>query len=124
MSLFGRSNIAGGFGPMVNYFVADGARGGGDGGDDPFDHDDQLAQQFKIAMRYQLSQPSSTANPYGLSDLSRSIVKRAEQVGNCLILVSTELRPIAKGILEIKYPSDRENGAIVAYKLRGLDLNT
>lgn len=111
--------------PTIAYFVADGARGGGGGdGDDPFDRDDQLAHQFKVAMRYQLSQPSLTANPYGLSDLSRTIVERVEQVGNFLLMVSPELRPIAKGIMEIKYPSDRENGAIVAHNLRGLDLNT
>ena len=110
--------------PSICRFVADGPRGGGD---DPRDGDDDLARRFKIAMRYQLTRPSMTQNPYGLSDMCRTVVKRVEESGRCLFLISENLRPIAEGIYAVtRYPSDRENGGLVCHKLheRGLDLNT
>ncbi len=125
MSLFGSPSINGHFGPAVNYFMADRAGGGGEP-EDPHDYDDSLARQFKIAMRYQISHRSSTADPYGLSTLSQNILRRVEQVGRCLFLLSQELRPIAAEIVAIESPSDRENGDIVCYRVQksGLKLDT
>ena len=60
--------------PQINFFMPDdmARRGGGDW--DPREEDDSLAAQFKVALRYQLSQPSMTADPYGLSTLSSKIM--------------------------------------------------
>ena len=95
-------------------------RGGGDW--DPREEDDSLAAQFKVALRYQLSQPSMTADPYGLSTLSSKIVDRAELVGTTPLFMGTDLIPIAKAIMKISGNSDKRNGDIVAYNLRHLGM--
>lgn len=110
--------------PEILRFQADSGSGGS--GEDPHDEDDRLARKFKIAMRYQLTQPSQTSDPYGLSTLCQSVLERIDRVGYCLFLLSQDLQPIAEGIMEQKYPSDRVNGDIVCYRLhqRGLNLDT
>jgi hypothetical protein len=99
----------------ICFFMAD-VSGGRNGGSDPHDYDDLLANQFRQALVLQISRNLSTINPFGIVDHSKPIFERIEQVGQCLILLSKDLQPIAEALLEIAGPSDRENGQVISYK--------
>jgi hypothetical protein len=100
------------------FFIADAPRGGGE--NDPHDYDDQLARQFKAA----LGQAYDSHTP-GTSELLNSIegiLDRARNAGHYLLL-SQDLQPIAKRILEIPGYSDKRNPVILTDKFEGFDLS-
>lgn len=105
------------------FFIADSARGSGGGGDDPYDHDEQLAQTFKRALQRKINLNIDTPRACDLTDHVENIMQRVEQVGRCLILVAPGLRPIVSKLLEIKYPSDRLNPSVLAHQFRDFDLS-
>lgn len=121
MRLSNMFSTRGMFEPQINHFMPDDVGGGG-GDWDPREDDNALAAQFNIALRYQLSSPSATADPYGLSTLASKIVDRAELVGTTTLFMGEDLVPIAKRIMLIPGNSDKRNGDIVAYNLRDLTL--
>lgn len=104
----------------IVHFRHDDNGGGGPGGDDPHDHDDYLAALFKQALSR--SYGSSTANPPRLIESVDEIAKRLEQVGNLTILVSRDLQPIAKRILDIPGYSDKRNPLILQDRFKDFDL--
>lgn len=105
------------------HFMPDSPRGSSGGGEDPFDHDDQLAHIFKRALSHKITYNIDTPSACDLPDHVSNIMQRIDQVGRCLILVSPDLRPIAKTLLEIKSPSDRLNPAVLEHKFKDFDLS-
>lgn len=105
-------------GDKRTHFMADAPRGGGNG-DDPYDHDDRLARQFKAALGQ--AYRSSTAGTPELLESIEGILERINNAGH-YILVSQDLQPIAKRILEIPGYSDKRNPVILTNKFEGFDL--
>lgn len=101
------------------HFMPDSLRGGDGGGEDPHDHDDYLARCFKAALSQARS--SSTAGTPELHDSVDQILNRVSAAGH-FILVSQDLQPIAKRLLEIRGHSDKHNPVILAHKFEGFDL--
>lgn len=101
------------------HLMPDTPQGGGSGGDDPYDHDDYLACCFKAALSQARS--SSTAGTSELHDSVDQILKRVRAAGH-FILVSQDLQPIAKRLLEIRGHSDKHNPDILVDKFKGFDL--
>ena len=93
---------------------------GGPGGEDPHDRDDYLAALFKQALGR--SYGSDTPNPPRLLESVEGILERLDEVGNLTILVSRDLQPIAKRILDIPGYSDKRNPAILKHRFEGFDL--
>lgn len=102
------------------FFMPDSPRGHGGGGEDPHDHDDYLAAIFKQALSR--AHNSSTANPPHLLESVEEILERVEQAGKLLILLSRDLQPIAKRIMDIPGYSDKRNPIILAHSFEDFDL--
>lgn len=106
---------------QIYYFMPDQASGGG--GDDPSDGDEELAARFKYAVLSQNQSPSTTADPWGLSTHAEAVITRMENTGYFLLMLAPMLRPIAAKMMEIKYPSDKVNGQVVAHRFKDFDWN-
>lgn len=102
------------------HFIADAPRGGGSGENDPHDYDDQLARQFKFALRHAFN--SLTAGTRELHESIKGIEERVKQEG-LTILLSRDLQPIAKRLMELG-PSDRYTPGCLEKKFEGFDLTT
>lgn len=101
------------------FFMAHEGRGNG-GGDDPHDYDDRLARRFKAALRW--SENSATGGTQEFHNTVDQILERVSAAGH-FILVSQDLQPIAKRLLEIPGYSDKHNPIILANKFKGFDLS-